>query len=773
MQSNIECIMDDLNEFPDSWVELYNSGSVAVDLSAYKIGLKSEKNAYRLPEMKVGPGEKVLVYCDKSATGLHTDFRLESGSGGALYLYRDGMEVDALVKIPKMPSPDISYGRSSDGGDVCGFLPYATPGKPNPGVIAKGVLGSPVFSHPGRVAATTLTLHLSVPEGEPQGTVIRFTTDGSEPTSSSRLYAGLINIASSTVVRARLFNDGYASSYAVTHSYIFHPRAMSLPIISIVSDPRYFDDPEIGIHCIGKDPQHPNYENNWRRPVNIEMFMDENSDPIVNQLIETRLKGHWSRRYGLKSHVIYANKRFGTKCFGHEFFPDDYSGVDEWKSLELRNAGNDFTGLYLRDAMMQRVFGRNVDVDWQPYQPCVLTINGEYRGMLNLRTRSNEDYVEAVYGGLEDIDMVENWRELKAGSIDSYNDFRSFYSVAGHTLEEYEELMDVDEFMHVFMASIFFDNKDFPANNIVMWRPTESGGRWRWIMKDLDNGLGIRPLEPTYNTLKWILDEKYDAEITGGNNAESTLLFRRLEALQGFRERMIDRFAVYMGDFLRADNLKAVVHEMSQAIEGELPYHFAAHDIGGGWHTYDEWREMNLGIADRWIEGRIPFVYDMLAEHYGLGHPVDVTVAGNVSGGDGSRLRINGIGLSGSEFDGKWFVGRRLTLDDVASGSDADSDKGWEVVAVRDGAKDIKRYSGSVLDIVVPECDRLEIRRLSDLSGLNTSVEESIESLKAPLTLYDLAGRKVGTVSVLSEAKRYNGVCIIVDAEGKTVKLKL
>ena len=25
MQSNVDCITDDLNEFPDSWVELYNS----------------------------------------------------------------------------------------------------------------------------------------------------------------------------------------------------------------------------------------------------------------------------------------------------------------------------------------------------------------------------------------------------------------------------------------------------------------------------------------------------------------------------------------------------------------------------------------------------------------------------------------------------------------------------------------------------------------------------------------------------------------------------
>ena len=33
MQSNIDCIMDDINEFPDSWVELYNAGTTAVDLA--------------------------------------------------------------------------------------------------------------------------------------------------------------------------------------------------------------------------------------------------------------------------------------------------------------------------------------------------------------------------------------------------------------------------------------------------------------------------------------------------------------------------------------------------------------------------------------------------------------------------------------------------------------------------------------------------------------------------------------------------------------------
>ena len=37
MQSNIDCIMDDLNDFPDSWVELYNTSSTGVNLSNYKL----------------------------------------------------------------------------------------------------------------------------------------------------------------------------------------------------------------------------------------------------------------------------------------------------------------------------------------------------------------------------------------------------------------------------------------------------------------------------------------------------------------------------------------------------------------------------------------------------------------------------------------------------------------------------------------------------------------------------------------------------------------
>ena len=42
MQSNVECIMDDIKEFPDSWVELYNNSDQTVNLKDYKIGTKAD-----------------------------------------------------------------------------------------------------------------------------------------------------------------------------------------------------------------------------------------------------------------------------------------------------------------------------------------------------------------------------------------------------------------------------------------------------------------------------------------------------------------------------------------------------------------------------------------------------------------------------------------------------------------------------------------------------------------------------------------------------------
>ena len=104
MQSNVECIMDDIHEFPDSWVELYNSGPTTVNLKDYKISNKNkEGKAWTLPDKTVAAKGYAIIYCDKEGKGLHTDFRLESGKGCTVYLFSNNEVVNSLPYVDGKP----------------------------------------------------------------------------------------------------------------------------------------------------------------------------------------------------------------------------------------------------------------------------------------------------------------------------------------------------------------------------------------------------------------------------------------------------------------------------------------------------------------------------------------------------------------------------------------------------------------------------------------------------------------------------------------------
>lgn len=146
MQSNIDCIMDDLNEFPDSWVELYNTGTAAVNLKDWRLGLSDKAGeAWQLSNKQIGPGEYALVFCDKVGKNLHTDFRLESGKGGSLYLFQGQTIVDKVEDLPKQLAPNIAYGRKTDGSNEWGYQLTPTPEGANTGEVCDHdhILGEP------------------------------------------------------------------------------------------------------------------------------------------------------------------------------------------------------------------------------------------------------------------------------------------------------------------------------------------------------------------------------------------------------------------------------------------------------------------------------------------------------------------------------------------------------------------------------------------------------------------------------------------------------
>ena len=728
MQSNIDCIMDDLNEFPDSWVELYNTGTAAVNLKDWRLGLSDKAGeAWQLSNKQIGPGEYALVYCDKVGKNLHTDFRLESGKGGSLYLFQGQTIVDKVEDLPKQPAPNIAYGRKTDGSNEWGYQLTPTPEGTNTGEVCDHdhILGEPVFSEPGKVfnGNKTFNLQLSLPEGSPEGTEIRYTTNGSEPTASSAKYTADIPITKSTSIRAKLFCNGWLSPRSTVQSYIFHDRSMTIPVISIVTDNSYLNDKKIGIFA--NNYGHEKYQQvDWRRPLNIELFDAEGEPSQLNQLCETRITGAWSREAARKSMGIYCHKRFGKKNMEYEFFPDQCPGLTNYKSIVLRNSGNDRDYTYMRDAVCQRAMAEHADIDWQAWRPAVIYINGNYWCLLNIRERANENNILTHYDGLEDIDLIENG-ELKEGTKDNYDAFTAFFNEHGHTLDEYAELMDWDEYIRITTMNLYFNNLDYPGNNNVMWRPRAEGGKWRWIAKDLDYTLGLytnggaggsggydhQIIAQWYNPDDYSLHQGANFSITW----DATRLFRRLMEDADFAREFIDRFSIYMGDFLNEKSVRAIWDPMYAMIKDEWKRHRSVVYDNPWWPIFDDEQR----YARNWLSKRTNEMYKQLGKQYDLGTPIPMTVNQDLEDASALDVTFNGVPLTKGVFNGKFFADRSITLEGQAPEGQVIS--GWTIVTKSSSGTDTRQIDGERCALLMPQCTNLAINAiLSKSTGIDT-----------------------------------------------------
>ena len=763
MQSNIDCIMDDIKEFPDSWVELYNPTSEAINLKDYKIGIKNKAGkAWQLPDRMVGSHQHIVIYCDKEGkedNRLHTDFRLESGKDGNLYLFKGNEVVDKLEKMAKMPAPNIAYGRESDGGEVWGYELHPTPGEINGGMVvdADKLLPAPLFSKNGQVLpnGTSFQLTLSVPEEAPAGTTIRYTTDGSEPTIASTLYNGPITISETKVIRAKLFCGDYLSPVSTAQSYIFHPREMTTPIFSVLTDDRYLNDAEIGLFANNKSKADKK-DHDWRRPVNIEFFTAEGEESIFNQLSETRIQGGQSRGNELKSMVFYANKRFDPdhKQFQYEFFPDQKPGINKFKAFSLRDGGNDFSDLYFRDAIIQRTMASHTDLDWQACRTAVLYINGEYMGMLNIRERSNAENIYSNYNGLEDIDMVEISHEqvngqdqfieeLKEGTFDFYNDFKAFYSEKGHTKAEYEQWMDVDEYLNVAALNLFYGNNDWPGNNTIFWRPNDDDTKsglpkiWRVIVKDTDFGLGLYGKQNNYNMIDLLYHPENHSSDAWAFTEPATRLLKNMLENEDIRNLFIDKCCIFMGDFMNGKGTGEVIDLIKDEAMEEFVAHRDKYNPGWGWFPPDNRSEITnkFNNAKSWAEGRPNNFYQHIANQWNLKTPIDLTI--NKENKCDVVLTFNGVQMSGNIFDGKYFKNRTITL----SGTPAEEGKeviGWKVTGAIN-----KEYQGSELTLNMPS-SKIAINPIVGVGSGIEDIERSTVNAQQS-TIYDLMGNKVTT----------------------------
>jgi hypothetical protein len=134
--------------------------------------------------------------------------------------------------------------------------------------------------------------------------------------------------------------------------------------------------------------------------------------------------------------------------------------------------------------------------------------------------------------------------------------------------------MDVNNFIHYYIAEIYYANKDWPGNNIKYWQPKKLGGKWRWILFDTDLGFALPTyFTATHKTLDFVTDSI--TNVSWPNPQWSTILFRCLIKNQVFKDKFIQTFQASLNSVFKPQRVTGIIDSISSLYAAEMVYHKA------------------------------------------------------------------------------------------------------------------------------------------------------------------------------------------------------
>ena len=619
-------------------IQVHNTNSTSSDLSL--IPFLSVKTSTPI-DYGIDPPEIIQLRPDY----LHTNFKISSG-GESLYLFDStGILIDSLM-IPVLQG-DISYGNVPASEDYRLFE-SPTPGEINSGNSYLGMLNDEVwFSHQGGVTSP-ISLVLDSVEAP---SVIRYTMDATEPNDSSLLYNTPITIDSTSVIRAAVFRPGYLPSSVSSRTYIIG-NEHALPVVTLVTDPYNFFDIDYGMYASGRnyEPEFPhfgaNFWKDWERPLNFTIY-ELDGQPGTSFNAGVKIFGGWSRGFSQKSLSVFARGRYGISSIEYPIFPDNpYSS---YQAIVLRNSGNDWLNSNFRDAALTGLL-KGSGLEYQAYRPVVAYLNGEYWGIYNIREKINEHFL-ASKGKVspDDIDLLEFNGSVIHGSNEEYLELLDYLNnndlTTSGNYDYVASRIDINNFIMYQVAQIYYNNRDWPGNNIKFWN--HPGGKWRWIVYDTDFGFGIWDRNDyQLNTMAFALDGSHN---DWPNPAWSTLMLRKLIDNHGFRNKFINKFADELNTRFTTTSVLTHFDSLVSRIYPEIGSH------------YERWGSDQSAWADNYntmrffAQNRPQRVRAHIMSQFGLPstHKLSI-INSSVSYG---TVQVNSVHIAESHWEGYYFEG--------------------------------------------------------------------------------------------------------------------
>ncbi len=650
----------------DDWIELYNTSGAAVNTTGWFLTDKpTDPFKWPCPNLVVPAfGRVVFIASDRDfydGTRWHTNFKITQMRQEKIILTGPALTPVDSFEFASPTQKDHSFARITDGNPVWGVQNTPNPGAANAGVETR-YAAKPTFNlAPGFYPAAPLSV--TITNTEPNS-VVRYTTNGTNPTAASTLYTGPITVNNDRVIKAQCYSNDpmILPSFRETNSYLIGaPHTVRTVSISGMVDFIRTGAGTVGdqIACIE--------------------YFDESGVFQFETEGEMRRHGNDSWAFDQRGMRFHARDEYGyTNNIDYPLFPW-MTPRDEYDVIIMKPAGSDnydyhaFLGsAHLRDGWVQTVSQRGgLELDerthahqvtylWQP-------TNGGYWGVYEMRERVDKDYTYYYYDqGEYDVDIIKNWGGWWAenGSTANWTTLCN-YCVANDlsipanynfVLSQIDKMSFIDN----FILNTFMVNTDWLNWNTMWWRGYKPPGvKWRYALWDMDNvadlGQNYTGWNGTGAGVNTVCDLQNMFPSASPNNCHAAIYNKLLENPAFFND-YINRYADLLNGPLHCDSLNAVLDQFEAAMLPEMPGQVAR--WGGSvaqWQGFvNDIRTFN---CTRWniIMGQIVNCFD---QEYPIAGPYTLTVE-IVGNGD---VVVNTLTIPVGPWSGTWFGGLLMDL---------------------------------------------------------------------------------------------------------------
>ncbi len=544
MNNNSKYISQNGGEYYD-WIELKNNSNSAINLSEYYISNDlDDKEMFKLPDINLKPKEYIVLIAseDTDLTNddyYHLNFKLSNNDG--VYLIKNSKITDTvfLYNIPA----NYSYGRNNSSGFF--YISTPSPGSENSSGIRE-ISYTPEASTLAGVFndVDELNVKLKAP-GK-----IYYTTDGSNPTTSSKLYSGGIKITKTTVIKAVNYESGKKVSEAATFSYIINENH-TLPVLSISMNPSNFSK-------VSKDP--------WNEDLEVSAYAElYEADSSFSIPCGFKLFGGATRGLAKQSFSLKFKKQYGETELKYKVF--DNRNYTNFNTLIVRSGSQDYKSTMIRDELGTSIVDGVTNLDVQAYKAVILYINGKYWGVYFLREKVDEEFVSNHYNVSPvktNIIRVDN--DITYGTSADYNKLLNY--VRNNSLSKaanynyVKERVDIDSLIDFWIAEVWTTNNDI-VNQRYFSNPNVENGKWNYIFYDLDYAF--------YNESINYFNFMTDPDGVGNPVKYNNTLIRALMKSKEFKERFVERLSYNLNNVWTKKRINDKMNILYNTILPEMP----------------------------------------------------------------------------------------------------------------------------------------------------------------------------------------------------------